>query len=257
MSNEIAALTRTACMLIGDGGAGKTHSFSTWPMPMEIAAFERGTQCLDNLPSELRSQITVEYFLDDDPMKPTALDRFMRWVGGARGRADKSEFKSFGIDSATSFGEAMMAKLLVETGRTAKDPRWEIEYRMFPWRAKTLMQSIMAMPCHVVMSAHMELFETKDEKGKVVKVDIRPAFVGQKVSKTFNTMFREMYYAYRKYTKGKVERFWLTNMRPQLEWCKTTMGGMGIIEDVVPQDYGALLEKVRKHREGGGSRAEA
>ncbi len=236
-------LDRTRTLVWGPSGSGKTWSLRTWPRPLLIADFDIGVECLSG-----EKDIYFESFHEPDPFHPQALDNFRKWLGERMGELKEGKYKSFALDSATFLSRSVMYAILGQAQRAGQNPQIQ-DYGSFAIKFENIMSQLLALPLHLVLTAHDEMVKDED----CGKVFVLPYMIGRKIPRQVGIWFREIYYAYKRQVRDPETQDmttgynWLIGIGPVTDRCKTSMGGT-VFEDIEPPNFGLLLEKARKSR---------
>lgn len=195
-------------IVYGEAGSGKSSFIATFPKPLLVFNFdainkeapylrkatggtqlvtdERGTpvnQCF-NKKGELAIQ--VEYYLDQDPTRPEAYQRFIKRLVALT--ADLEAWKTLALDSVTLFEIAARKMQQYYLNPTSKDPR--------QWYAgsteqleEVLMIRFGSLPMNVVIACHVD--EDKDEAhGFFVRNPAAPGRMRKRLSAGYSEMYR-------------------------------------------------------------------
>lgn len=205
------------CLIYGDVGSHKSHMLSTFPKPLLVSQFDPWgkeawferlgdksplRQTAEGLPFiEMTHNgalvARVEFFLDMNPEKPTALALFRKRYAELFDSGEIRQYATYGIDSVTWMDQAAFneSKYLVNRAvQTGGDQRGGPHFFYSRLQLQSLLQGrIAGYPplVNMVVIAHVEK-EPDEEHGTTIR---NPAAPGQ-LSKRLPTGFAELYRAY-------------------------------------------------------------
>lgn len=242
--NQDALQKRFSALVTGETNAGKTFLLRTCRKPIHIDSFDPGgTKCLRDLIVS-GDVIADTRWEDDDPYNPKA---FAEWMKAVDLRFHLKYFEQFGtycIDSATTFGEAVMSYQLGMKSRAGEVPQHRHDYNPQKVFMINYIKKLMTLPCDFILTGHLR------ENRKVLYVDQKTGVSKDEVTYRFYTtgqavvtiplLFDEIYVL-----KGKGEN-------PKREMLIDSLGeyiarsrlkGEGKLSSVEPPDIKALLKK--------------
>lgn len=173
---------RFSALITGETNAGKTYLLRTARRPIHIDSFDPGgTKCLRDLinSGDIVADTTFE---NDDPFDPKA---FANWMKAVDVRFHTGYFKMFGtycIDSATTFGEAVMNYGLGNKSRAGETPQMRHDYMPQKTFMTNYIRKLMTLPCDFILTGHLK------ENRKVLSVDSKTGVVREEVSYRFYTV---------------------------------------------------------------------
>lgn len=240
---------RFSLLLTGETNAGKTYILRTARFPIHIDSFDPGgTKCLRDLirsENNPKGQIIADTQWEaDDPFSP---DKFAKWKKAMDLRFEIGYFNHFGtycLDSATTWGDAVMNYGLANKNRAGEVPQMRHDYNPQKVEMINYIKKLMRLPCDFILTGHLRTEETLlyvDTKTGVEKKDIRYRFytTGQAVV-TIPLLFDEMYVLTGKGEPPKrelvIDSLGTYNARSRLK-------GKGKLNDREPPDIKALLKK--------------
>ena len=188
---------RFSALVTGETNAGKTYLLRTARKPVHVDSFDPGgTKCLKDL-IDSGDIIADTQWEADDPFNP---DRFAAWMKAIDIRFQIGYFNHFGtycLDSATTFGEAVMAYGLAGMNRAGEVPQHRKDYNPQKVHMTNYIKKLMRLPCDFILTGHLrEIEEIKyiDTKTGIVTKDIKYRFytTGQAVV-TIPLLFDEIY----------------------------------------------------------------
>jgi hypothetical protein len=188
---------RFSALVTGETNAGKTFLLRTARMPVHIDSFDPGgTKCLAEWikKGDIISDTTWE---DDDPFKP---DKFAEWMKTLDIRFQIDYFKQFGtyvLDSATTWGMAVMNYGLAGKGRASEAPQMRIDYMPQKVLMGNYIKKLMRLPCDFILTGHLREIKkliSLDTKTGIAHEDVKYRFytTGQAVV-TIPLLFDEIY----------------------------------------------------------------
>lgn len=198
-------------LVFGESGSGKSTFAATFPKPMLVFAFDpygKDTPYLRaGVPEPLieaapgamtphrivRSKkgelkIQLEYFLDADPQKPTAYERFMLRLNAFRESREHEQWATLVVDSVTFMELAARKWSQYVLNATTKEPR-----QWYAFSTDALEESLMlrfgAIPSNVVVVAHID--KDKDEvHGSFVRNPAAPGRLRERLASAFGEFYR-------------------------------------------------------------------
>lgn len=188
---------RFSALVTGETNAGKTYILRTARKPIHIDSFDPGgTKCLQDL-IDKGDVIADTQWEDDDPFNP---DKFAKWMKATDLRFQIGYFNQFGtyaLDSATTFGDAVMGYQLAGRGQAGETPNWGKDYVPQKTFMTNYIRKLMRLPCDFVLTGHLREIRkvlAVDNKTGVVREDVKYRFytTGQAVV-TIPLLFDEIY----------------------------------------------------------------
>lgn len=188
---------RFSALITGETNAGKTYLLRTARRPIHIDSFDPGgTKCLRDLISS-GDVIADTQWEDEDPYSPTA---FAKWMKATDMRIQIGYFKNFGtycLDSATTFGEAVINYEMGGKGRAGEVPQHRKDYNPQKVFMTNYIRKLMRLPCDFILTGHLREIKKLihlDTSTGVAKEDIKYRFLttGQAVV-TIPLLFDEVY----------------------------------------------------------------
>ena len=201
---------RYSALVTGETNAGKTFLLRTARKPIHIDSFDPGgTKCLSDLIKK-GDIIADTQWEADDPFNP---DKFAKWMRAIDIRFQINYFEHFGtycIDSATTFGDAVMNYQLASKGREGEAPQHRHDYMPQKTYMTNYIKKLMGIPCDFILTGHLREIRkliSIDRKTGVAHEDIKYRFytVGQAVI-TIPLLFDEVYVLIGKDSHGREPR---------------------------------------------------
>jgi hypothetical protein len=181
--NQDPLQKRFSALVTGETNAGKTYLLRTARMPLHIDSFDPGgTKSLRDLirsESNPTGQIVADTrWEDDDPFEPKS---FAEWMKAIDLRIKLGYFEQFGtycLDSATTFGEAVMSYGLGNKSRAGETPQHNHDYMPQKTYMTNYIRKLMKLPCDFILTGHLREIE------ELVRIDVKTGI------KTKNTKYR-------------------------------------------------------------------
>ena len=188
---------RFSLLLTGETSSGKTFTLRTARRPVHVDSFDPGgTKCLRDLIAK-GDIIADTQWEDEDPFNP---DKFAKWMKTIDMRIKIGYFNHFGtycLDSATTWGEAVMNYGLANKGRAGDVPNHHRDYNPQKVMMINYIRKLMTLPCDFILTGHLREIKkvlSIDPKTGAVREDIKYRFytTGQAVV-TIPLLFDEIY----------------------------------------------------------------
>ena len=195
--NQDPLQKRFSALITGETNAGKTYLLRTARRPIHIDSFDPGgTKCLRDL-IKSGDVIADTRYEDEDPFEPTAFAEWMKSVDLRFHTKYYDQFGTYCLDSATTFGEAVMGYGLAGKGRAGEIPQMRHDYLPQKTHMTNYIKKLMRLPCDFIMTGHLREIRkvlSVDSKSGVVREDVKYRFytVGQAVV-TIPLLFDEIY----------------------------------------------------------------
>lgn len=173
---------RFSALVTGETNAGKTFLLRTARKPIHIDSFDPGgTKCLRDL-IQKGDVVADTRWEDDDPFNPKA---FAAWMKSVDVRFHTGYYKMFGtycIDSATTFGEAVMSYGLGMKGRAGETPQHRHDYMPQKIHMINYIKKLITLPCDFIMTGHLR------EISKIISVDTKTGITRDEIKYRFYTV---------------------------------------------------------------------
>jgi len=172
---------RFSALITGETNAGKTFLLRTARRPIHIDSFDPGgTKCLRDLIAS-GDVIADTRWEADDPYEPKVFANWMKAVD-LRFHIDYySQFGTYCIDSATTFGEAVMNYQLGNKSRAGETPQMRQDYMPQKTYMTNYIRKLMNLPCDFILTGHLR------ELRKVLSIDAKTGIVHEDVKYRFYT----------------------------------------------------------------------
>lgn len=179
--NQDPLQKRFSALITGETNAGKTFILRTARRPIHIDSFDPGgTKCLRDLISS-GDIVADTSFEADDPYNPKA---FANWMRAIDRRMHVGYFKQFGtycIDSATTFGEAVMGYQLGLVSHSGEVPSHRRDYNPQKVFMVNYITKLMTLPCDFILTGHLR------EIKKLIRVDNKTGIITEEIKYRFYT----------------------------------------------------------------------
>ncbi len=237
---------RFSALVTGETNAGKTYLLRTARKPIHIDSFDPGgTKCLRDL-IELGDVIADTRYENDDPYEPKA---FAEWMKAVDLRMHLKYFDQFGtycIDSATTFGEAVMAYQLGNKSRAGETPQHNHDYMPQKTFMTNYIRKLMTLPCDFILTGHLREIKkliSIDTKTGITREEIKYRFytTGQAVV-TIPLLFDEIYVIVGKEGREGPKREMLIDSMGEYV-ARSRLKAKGLLNSIEEPDIKALLKK--------------
>jgi len=224
-------------IIYGDSGCGKTWTLHTAPKPILIDSFDpHGTETLKSLGCIDRGEVLVDRrFEEEDCDSPSAYEL---WLSTLRARKSKGLFDHIGtycIDSITTFGDALMNRILQRGTRTGGIPE-QRDYQTQQKKLQSMINICSMLPCHFIATGHIDI--TQDQ---VTGRTTTRLMVSGKANVKILLMFGEIYVARVEETEKGLKYALLTQNDGRFR--ARTRIGAGRFDASEEPDISALLKK--------------
>jgi hypothetical protein len=237
---------RFSALITGETNAGKTYLLRTARRPIHIDSFDPGgTKCIRDLIAS-GDVIADTRYENDDPFDPKA---FADWMKATDVRFQIGYFKQFGtycLDSATTFGEAVMNYGLGAKDRAGETPQMRHDYMPQKTYITNYIRKLMSLPCDFILTGHLKEIRkvlSVDAKSGVVREEVKYRFytVGQAVV-TIPLLFDEIYVITgRAGREGPVREMLIDSLGDYI--ARSRLKSKGLLNSIEPPDIKALLKK--------------
>ena len=239
---------RFSALVTGETNAGKTYLLRTARRPIHIDSFDPGgTKCLRDL-IESGDVVADTQWESDDPFNP---DTFANWMKAIEIRFRVGYFDHFGtysLDSATTFGDAVMNYQLANKSRAGEAPQHRHDYNPQKVYMTNYIKKLMRIPCDFIMTGHLREIKKVlriDPKTGIASEDIKYRFLttGQAVV-TIPLLFDEIYVILGKDGRGRTPKRELLIDSLGEYVARSRLKANGLLEATEPPDIKALLKKI-------------
>ena len=225
-------------LLLGETKTGKTFLCRTARKPVHIDSFDPGgTKGLRDY--ILKGDIVADTkYENEDPMKP---EMFNIWKSEFTYRQSHGYFENFGtyvLDSATSWGEAIMNQILKKAGRAGEPPKFTKDYTPQKVEIRNYIRKMRDLPCDFILTGHLE--SLKDDVTGEVKWRFMTTGKGVTIIPLF---FDELWVTTTKETSRGVDYQLLTKSTGP--YLAGTVIGRDLFETYEEPDIKKLLKKAK------------
>ncbi|MHA1286860.1 MAG: AAA family ATPase [Candidatus Thorarchaeota archaeon] len=238
---------RFSALVTGETNAGKTYMLRTARKPVHIDSFDPGgTKCLRDL-IESGDIIADTQWEADDPFNPKV---FANWMRATDLRFQIGYFEQFGtycIDSATTFGEAIMNYQLGSQGRSGESPRMRQDYMPQKTYMTNYIKKLMRLPCDFILTGHLR------EIKKLIRVDTKTGISTEEIKYRFYTtgqavvtiplLFDEIYVILGEAGREGPRRKMLIDSLGEYV-ARSRLKAKGLLNSVEEPDIKAILKKI-------------
>ncbi len=237
---------RFSALITGETNAGKTYLLRTARLPVHIDSFDPGgTKGLRDM--IVSGDIVADTrYENDDPFEPKA---FADWMKATDVRFQIGYYKQFGtycLDSATTFGEAVMNYGLGEKGRSGETPQMRHDYMPQKTYITNYIRKLMSLPCDFILTGHLREMRkvlSVDTKTGVIREEVKFRFytVGQAVV-TIPLLFDEIYVITgRQGSSGPQREMLIDSLGDYI--ARSRLKSKGLLNAIEPPDIKAILKK--------------
>lgn len=156
-------------LVTGESGTGKTHLLRTARKPVHVDSFDPGgTLVLRDLIT-LGDVIADTEYETEDRTQPTM---FREWCRTFESRVRSKYFESiatYALDSSTLWADAIISWIQGKDKRAGEAPNFYRDYNPQKIEIQNWMHRILALPCDIVVTGHLE----GEYDDKVVGEDVR------------------------------------------------------------------------------------
>jgi len=237
---------RFSLLLTGETNAGKTYILRTARKPIHIDSFDPGgTKCLRDM-IDKGDVVADTQWEADDPFNPAT---FANWMRAIDIRFEIGYFKQFGtycIDSATTFGDAIMNYQLNSKDRAGEPPQHRRDYMPQKVHMQNYIKKLMRLPCDFILTGHLREIRkliSVDKSTGVAREEIKYRFytTGQAVV-TIPLLFDELYVIQGKEGSGGPKRELLVDSLGTYI-ARSRLKAKGFLNTVEPPDIKNILKK--------------
>lgn len=239
---------RYSALVTGETNAGKTYLLRTARKPIHIDSFDPGgTKCLRDL-IESGDVVADTSWESDDPFNP---DAFAKWMKAVDVRFQIGYFEKFGtycLDSATTWGEAVMSYQLAKKDRAGEVPQHRHDYNPQKVHMSNYIKKLMRLPCDFILTGHLrEIRKTLsvDSKSGIVREEVKYRFytTGQAVV-TIPLLFDEIYVIVGEGVKGREPKREMLVDSLGTYIARSRLKAKGLLEAVEEPHIKRILKKI-------------
>ncbi len=237
---------RFSALITGETNAGKTYLLRTCRKPVHIDSFDPGgTKCLRDL-IEKGDIVADTQWEADDPYEPKVFANWMRTTDLRFQIGYYNQFATYVIDSATTFGEAVMNYQLNTKNRQGESPQMRVDYMPQKTFMTNYIKKLMRLPCDFILTGHLREVRkliSLDTKTGVAHEDIKYRFytTGQAVV-TIPLLFDEIYVLIgEEGPSGPKRKMLIDSLGTYV--ARSRLKANGLLSSVEEPDIKALLKK--------------
>lgn len=238
---------RFSALITGFTNAGKTYLLRTARRPVHIDSFDPGgTKCLRDL-IESGDVIADTQWENEDPFSPTTFAKWMRAIDIRLQIGYFDHFGTYALDSATTWGEAIMNYGMGERGRAGEVPQHRQDYNPQKVLMTNYIRKLMTIKCDFILTGHLK------ENRKLLHLDTKTGVAREEVTYRFHTtgqavvtiplLFDEIYVLTGSDGHGKDPKRELLIDSVGEYVARSRLKGLGKLEAVEKPDIKALLKK--------------
>jgi hypothetical protein len=239
---------RFSALVCGETNAGKTYLLRTARRPIHVDSFDPGgTKCLRDLIAS-GDVIADTQWEADDPFNP---DKFAKWMKATELRFQIGYYDNFGtycLDSATTWGDAVMNYGLAASGHAGESPRMRQDYNPQKVHMVNYVRKLMSLKCDFILTGHLRTDEellSVDASTGIQRKDVKYRFytTGQAVV-TIPLLFDEIYVirGAGEGRDGPKREMLIDSLGKYI--ARSRLKANGKLEAIEPPDIRALLKKV-------------
>jgi len=231
-------------ILLGEYGSGKTCAIRTCRSPILIDSFDpSGTESALLTPDiESHRILRMTKFEKEQPDNPKVFQEYQSHFTRLKASGIFNKIGTYCIDSLTTLGDAVMYKVMVNTGLSALDVPEQRHYLKQQLYLINIVKNWTTLPCDVVATGH--LLPEKDEKrGRIVY----NMMITGKLTVKVPLLFQEIYIMHATRVQGGMEYKFQTSSDAHYK-ARTKMGA-GKFDFYEKADVKALLRKAGREAE--------
>ena len=237
---------RFSALVCGETNAGKTFLLRTARLPVHIDSFDPGgTKCLRDLIAS-GDVVADTRYENDDPFTPKA---YADWKKATDVRFQIGYFKQFGtycLDSATTFGMAVMNFGLAGKNRAGESPQMRVDYTPQKTEMINYFRKLMNIGCDFILTGHLR------EIRKIISIDKTTGITHDEVKYRFYTtgqavitiplLFDEIYVITGKEGREGPQREMLIDSLGTYI-ARSRLKALGLLNAIEPPNVKVLLKK--------------
>lgn len=237
---------RFSALVTGESGAGKSFLVSTARRPVHCDSFDPGGT------KGLRKWIDSGEIIADtqwereDPYDPKVFGEWMKTVDIRMRTGYFDMFGTYVLDSATTWGDAVMNYQLGKADHAGEAPKWNRDYTP----QKTLMinyvKKLMNLPCDFILTGHLRQMEEvigQSKDGESIKRVYYRFFTTGQAMVTIPLQFDELYVLIGEETSRGIERKILVESQGKYI-ARSRLKGDGKLNASEPANIKGLLKKI-------------
>jgi len=146
-------------LILGELGTGKTFIMRTARKPVHIDSFDPGgTKCLRD--EVARGEVIADtQYEAEDRLEPWAYQAWKTNFERRRAMGYFDKVGTYAIDSATSWAEAIMNRILQKAMIPGQPPRFTKDYTPQKTEIFNMLSRCLSLPCDFILTGHLEQYE--------------------------------------------------------------------------------------------------
>lgn len=213
----------------GDFKSGKTVFAGTAPRPY-FFDLDNGMLSL----SDHKPPIEFETYIGEEGYK-----KFKQDMNTVQKRDD---IDTIVIDSLSSLQDVMMSNIQRVNGTYGNAPQIQ-EYGLYMIRMRRFLFDLVAIPKHVILSAHEQIFQD----GVTQEVFITPLVFGKDLPKRLGLWFDEVYHTETERDREGKIHYYIRTKPSRRHNCGSRLN---CLEELEVPDFKLILEKIKKKKGG-------
>lgn len=237
---------RFSSLVTGPSGSGKSFMLRTARFPVHIDSFDPGgTKCLRKW-IESGHIIADTQWESEDPYEPSQFGEWMKAIDLRLKVGYFDHFGTYALDSASTWGDAVMNYQLKEVNKAGEAPKWNRDYTPQKTFMINYIKKLMKLPCDFIMTGHL------DEKEEIIGqtkagADIKRYFyrfmTTGKATVTIPLQFDELYVLEGEDSSSGVKRKLITEAQGKY-YARSRLRADGILDVKEEPDIKKILKKV-------------
>lgn len=238
---------RFSALITGESGSGKTFLASTCRFPVHIDSFDPGgTKCLRKW-IEKGDIVADTQWEREDPYDPKVFGEWMKTVDIRLRSGYFDMFGTYVLDSASTWGDAVMNYQLGKADHAGEAPKWNRDYTPQKTYMINYIKKMMNLPCDFILTGHLRQFEEvlgQTKEGSDIKRVYYRFFTTGQAMVTIPLQFDELYVLQGKATASGLKRELLIESQGQFI-ARSRLKGDGVLSDKEEANVRALLKKIK------------
>ena len=238
---------RFSALITGFTNAGKTYLLKTARKPIHIDSFDPGgTKGLTDVIAK-GDIIADTQWENEDPFSPTTFAKWMRAIDIRLQIGYFDHFGTYALDSATTWGEAIMNYGLGEKGRAGEIPQHRHDYNPQKVLMTNYIRKLMTIKCDFILTGHLK------ENRKLLHLDTKTGVAREEVTYRFHTtgqavvtiplLFDEIYVLTGSDSRGREPKRELLIDSVGEYVARSRLKGLGKLDAIEEPDIKKLLKK--------------
>ena len=237
---------RFSALVTGPTGSGKTFLLSTARFPVHIDSFDPGgTKCLRKW-IEKGDVVADTQWESEDPYDPRVFGEWMKTVDIRLRTGYFEMFGTYAIDSASSWGDAVMNYQLGKANHAGEAPKWNRDYTPQKTFMINYIKKMMTLPCDFVLTGHLKTLEEvlgQTKEGSDIKKLYYRFFTTGQAMVTIPLQFDELYVLQGRETSTGLKRELLIEAQGRYI-ARSRLKGDGKLKATEEANIKGLLKKI-------------